>query len=122
MHFDTTAVTGFLQTCLAYGWIWGTTPVTLVDLAQTRPTGFWDWPYISEADDDNIWVYQAEWDPDKEGFILNIKVDQTASLIFSNFDHPPTAYSGGAVFSQLTAFEDDYRLRLDPGSYQLVIT
>jgi hypothetical protein len=92
------------------------------DLADARNPGFWDTPFISNADDDNIWVYQAEWDPVKEGFILNIKVDQTATLTFSNFDSAPTAYAGGLVLQQLTTEgSDDYTLTLSPGSYNIVI-
>jgi len=101
---------------------WGTIPITTRDLADARSPDFWDAPYISSADDDNIWVYQAEWDPVKEGFILNIEVDQTATLTFSNFDSLPIAYLGGTQFAQLElAGGDDYTLSLEPGTYQLVI-
>ncbi|MHA1944345.1 MAG: linalool dehydratase/isomerase domain-containing protein, partial [Candidatus Thorarchaeota archaeon] len=101
---------------------WGTIPTTMKDLASARSTEFWDTPFISKADDDNIWVYQAEWDSVKEGFILNIKVDQTATLTFSNFDSTPTAYAGGIVLQQLTAAGvADYTLTLNPGSYNIVI-
>jgi len=100
---------------------WGTLPVTIRDLADARPTEFWDYPFISAADDDNIWVYQAEWDPVKEGFILNIKVDQAATLTFSNFDSAPTAYAGGLVLQQLELDGSDYTLSLSPGSYNIVI-
>ena len=91
------------------------------DLASARSTEFWDTPFISEADDDNIWVYQAEWDPVNEGFILNIKVDQTATLTFSNFDSVPTAFAGGVVLQQLELDGSDYTLSLSPGSYNIVI-
>jgi hypothetical protein len=92
------------------------------NLASARTTEFWDYPYISAADDERIWVYQAEWDPVKEGFILNIEVDQTATLTFSNFDSLPIAYLGGTQFAQLElAGGDDYTLSLEPGTYQLVI-
>jgi hypothetical protein len=101
---------------------WGTIPVTTRDLADARSSDFWDTPYISSADDDNIWVYQAEWDPVKEGFILNIEVDQTATLTFSNFDSLPIAYRGGSQFAQLElAGGSDYTLSLEPGTYHLVI-
>ena len=101
---------------------WGTIPVTTRDLADARSSDFWDTPYISSADDDNIWVYQAEWDPVKEGFILNIEVDQTATLTFSNFDSLPIAYRGGSQFAQLElAGRSDYTLSLEPGTYHLVI-
>lgn len=101
---------------------WGTIPTTMNDLASARSADFWDTPFISNADDDNIWVHQAEWDPVKEGFILNIKVDQAATLTFSNFDSAPTAYAGGVVFQQLTtAGSGDYALTLSPGSYNIVI-
>lgn len=122
MHWDTSALEPFLETSLAYGWIWGTSPVTLNDLVVSRPAAFWDYPYISEADDESIWVYQAEWDSEKEGFILNIKVDQTATLTFSNFDSLPTAYSAGVALSPLELVSgNDYTLTLQPGSYHLVI-
>jgi hypothetical protein len=101
---------------------WGTIPTTTKDLADARDSGFWNTPYISAADDDNIWVYQAEWDPVEEAFILKIKVDQTAILTFSNFDSTPTAYAGGVVLQQLTAPSGtDYTLTLNPGSYNIVI-
>ncbi|MFW9981712.1 MAG: hypothetical protein ACFFE3_07335, partial [Candidatus Thorarchaeota archaeon] len=79
-------------------------------------------PYISEADDDAIWVYQAQWDDEKSGFILNIRVDSTAELTFSNFQDVPTAFSGGVSIGELTAGSGgDYILTLQPGAYQLVI-
>jgi hypothetical protein len=93
-----------------------------MDVEAARPTGFWDWPYISAADDDNIWVYQAEWDSAKDGFVLNIRVDQEATLTFSNFASAPTAYSGGVAFADLVASGSDYTLTLTPGTYYLVIT
>jgi hypothetical protein len=101
---------------------WGTIPTTTRDLGDARDSGFWETPYISAADDDNIWVYQAEWDPVKEGFILSIKVDQTATLTFSNFDSQPLAYRHGSQFAQLEPTGgDDYTLSLEPGLYHLVI-
>ncbi|MFX0107135.1 MAG: hypothetical protein ACFE7R_02535 [Candidatus Hodarchaeota archaeon] len=122
MHFDTMALEPFLQPIVGFGYLWANTPVTIKDVTDARLSGFWDYPYISAADDANIWVYQAEWDPVKEGFILNIKVDTTATLTFSNFDSQPTAYRGG---NQLTTLESagggDYTLSLQPGTYQLVI-
>jgi hypothetical protein len=122
MHWDTTAVEPFLQSSMAYGWIWATVPVSVRDLGDSRPTQFWNYPYISQADDDNIWVYQARWDPIKQGFILNIRVDKTATLTFSNFESVPTAYSGGYSLGQLTATGADYTLTLSPGTYHLVLT
>ncbi|MHA1908879.1 MAG: hypothetical protein ACW98Y_16375, partial [Candidatus Thorarchaeota archaeon] len=121
MHWNTMDIEPFLQSSLAYGWIWATTPTTMMDLAEPRPTEFWDYPYISAADDDNIWVYQAEWDPVNNGFVLNIQVDQAATLTFSNFDTTPTAYSGGISLGDLTASGADYILSLEPGTYHLVI-
>ncbi len=100
---------------------WGTFPVTIRDLADARPTEFWNYPFISAADDNNIWVYQAEWDPVKGGFILNIQVDQAATLTFSNFGSVPTAYAGGVVLQQLELDGSDYTLSLSPGSYNIVI-
>ena len=100
---------------------WGTFPVTIRDLADARPTEFWNYPFISAADDNNIWVYQAEWDPVKGGFILNIQVDQAATLTFSNFSSAPTAYAGGVVLQQLELDGSDYTLSLVPGSYNIVI-
>ncbi len=101
--------------------MWGTLPVTMRDLADARPAEYWDYPYISAADDDRIWVYQAEWDHEKSAFILNIEVDQTATLTFSNFDSAPTAYAGGLVLQQLTQAGLDYTLTLSPGAYNIVI-
>ena len=121
MHWDTMAIEPFLQSSMAYGWLWATVPVTIKDLGDPRPAEFWGYPYISQADDDRMWVYQAQWDPDKEGFILNVRVDQTATLTFSNFGSVPTAYSGGRSLAQLTASGSDYMLTLNPGTYHLVI-
>ncbi len=121
MHYDTSSATSFLQTSVAYAELWANTPTTMVDLADARPAAFWDYPYISAADDENVWVYRAEWDPVKEGFILSIQVDQAATLTFSNFDSAPSAYSGGVVLSELTAAGLDYTLDLAPGTYHLVI-
>jgi hypothetical protein len=122
MYYDFSSLDPFLSTVLSGFSVWSTLPVTVRDLADARPTGFWNYPYISAADDNNIWVYQAEWDPDKSGFILNIRVDTSAELTFSNFQNAPTAYSGGVSIGDLTvASGDDYTLNLQPGSYQLVI-
>ena len=121
LHFDTMSLEPFLQTVMAFGWIWAQCPVSIKDLADARSTEFWDYPYISDADDDNIWVYQAQWDSIKSGFILNIRVDQTAALTFSNFNDTPTAYSGGVVFQELAPSGEDYTITLSPGTYQLVI-
>ncbi|MHA2172307.1 MAG: hypothetical protein ACXAB7_20745, partial [Candidatus Kariarchaeaceae archaeon] len=65
MHYNTQALDPFLQPIVGFTRLWSYTPVTIVDLTDARPTGFWDYPYISAADDDSIWVYQAEWDPVK---------------------------------------------------------
>ena len=121
MHYDTSSATSFLQTSVAYAELWANTPTTLVDLADARPTAFWDYPYISAADDENIWVYRAEWDPIKEGFVLSIQVDQAATLTFSNFDANPTANTGGISVGDWTGSGDDYILSLNPGTYHLVI-
>ena len=122
MYYDASSLDSFLSAVLSGFTVWSGVPVTVRDLADARPTGFWDYPYISAADDDNIWVYQAQWDPDKSGFILNIKVDSTSTLTFSNFDSLPIAYRGGSQFAQLeTAGGGDYTLSLAPGTYQLVI-
>jgi len=121
MHYDTMSLEPFLQSVLAFGWIWATTPVTIRSLADARPADFWGYPYISHADDDSVWVYQAQWDPAKAGFILNIRVDHPSTLVFSNFDHVPTAYSGGAFLAQLTASGADYSMSLQPGTYNIVI-
>lgn len=124
MHYEDSmaSVMKALEPVLTGLCTWGTIPTTMRDLADVRPTEFWDQPYISAADDENIWVHQAEWDPVKEGFILNIKVDQTATLTFSNFDSQPLAYRHGSQFAQLEpAGGDDYTLSLEPGLYHLVI-
>jgi hypothetical protein len=121
LYYDTASLEPFLQAVLAFGWIWGTTPVTIRNLADARPSAFWGYPYISHADDDNMWVYQAQWNPVKEGFVLNIRVDQLSTLTFSNFDHVPTAYSGGSAMAQLTTSGADYTLSLQPGTYNIVI-
>jgi hypothetical protein len=121
MHFDTTSLEPFLQPVLAFGWIWAHAPVTIIDVTDARPAEFWDYPYISEADDDNIWVYQAEWDAEKHAFILNIHVDESATLTFSNFEHAPMAYASGISLGQLSGSGSDYNLVLSPGTYQLVI-
>lgn len=122
MFYDTSSLFNFLMPVLAVLEIWATIPNNIRDLADPRPTDFWNYPYISEADDQNIWVYQAQWDLDKTAFILNIKVDHTASLTFDNFDYIPKAYSGGSLIATLTpAGLDDYSLTLQPGVYNLVI-
>jgi hypothetical protein len=122
MHYDGSSFDAFLSPILSGFTLWSTLPVTVRDLADPRSEEFWDYPFISQADDDNIWVYQARWDPAKSGFILNIRVDSTAQLTFSNFDTTPTAYSGGYPIGDLTAAGSDYTLTLQPGIYQLVIT
>ncbi len=122
MHYDGSSLDPFLSPVLSGFSVWSTLPVTVRDLADARPTEFWNYPYISAADDNSIWVYQAEWDSDKSGFILNIKVDSTADLTFSNFNSLPTAYRGGSQFAQLEAAGGgNYTLFLAPGTYQLVI-
>lgn len=121
LHYDTASLSAFLESVLSVGRIWAECPVSIKDLATPRPTEFWDNPYISSADDNHIWVYQAEWDAQKEAFILNIRVDQTATLTFSNFESVPTAYAGGTSLGQLTPSGDTYQLTLNSGVYQLVI-
>ncbi|TFH26596.1 MAG: hypothetical protein E4G98_06905 [Promethearchaeota archaeon] len=123
MHYDTSDFIAFLAPVLSVLRIWATTPFTVNDLVTPRPAEFWNYPYISQADDDSIWVYQAQWDPapEKSAFILNLKVDQVATLTFSNFDHVPTAYSRGDSLGELTVSGSDYTLALTPGSYNLVI-
>jgi hypothetical protein len=121
LYYDASSLDPFLSAVLSGFTLWSTLPVTMRDLANSRPAEFWNYPYISAADDHNIWVYQAQWDPVKSGFILNIKVDNTAELTFSNFSSVPTAYSGGISIGSLTASGSDYILTLQPGSYQLVI-
>jgi hypothetical protein len=121
MHWNTLTLEPFLESSLAYGWIWATVPVSVVDIAESRPAAFWEYPYISAADDEYIWVYQAEWDPAKEGFILNIQVDQKATLTFSNFATIPNAYATGIIQQELSEVGDTYILTLEPGLYHLVI-
>ena len=121
LYYDTSALYTLLQPVLAGFRIWSTTPPTIRDLATPRPAAFWNYPYISSADDEKIWVYQAEWDPVKSGFILNVKVDSTASITFSNFGSAPSAYSGGSILSNLTPSGGNYTLTLTPGDYNLVI-
>ncbi|NWF96112.1 MAG: hypothetical protein HXY34_08205 [Candidatus Thorarchaeota archaeon] len=121
MHFDTSAALPFLQVPLAFGSLWATTPVTVRMLADARPTEFWSYPYISQADDENIWIYQAVWDSQKSAFILNIQVDRPATLRFDNFAHTPRAYSGGAAIAELSAVGGGHTLTLQPGTYNLVI-
>jgi hypothetical protein len=122
MHYDGSAFDTLLSPVFSGFSVWSTLPVTVRDLAQPRPTEFWNYPYISAADDDNIWVYQARWDPIKAGFILNIQVDKTATLTFSNFNSTPTAYTLYRSLGELTASGSDYVLTLQPGTYQIVIT
>ena len=121
MYYDTSSLFTFLQPVLAALGILATTPVTVRDLADARPAAFWEYPFISQADDDKIWVYYAEYDAINSVFLLNIKVDQTANIIFSNFDHIPQAYDGGSLTTYLTPSGPDYTLTLQPGSYNLVI-
>ncbi|MBD3405811.1 MAG: hypothetical protein GF411_06740 [Candidatus Lokiarchaeota archaeon] len=121
MYFDTSSLEPFLQSVLAFGYIWANNEVSIRDLVDSRQNEFWDYPYISEADDSHIWVYQAEWDESKSGFILNLRVDQTATLTFANFDHAPHAFLGGNIFSELSATSQGYELTLNPGLYNLVI-
>jgi hypothetical protein len=124
MHYEDSlaSVMKALEPVLTGLCTWGRIPTTMRDLADARSTEFWAYPFISTADDDNIWVYQAEWDPVKEGFILNIEVDQTATLTFSNFDSLPIAYRGGSQFAQLEPTGgSDYVISLEPGLYHLVI-
>jgi len=122
MYYDGSPLDPFLSTIFSMCAVWTTLPVSVRDLADSRSAEFWDYPYISAADDGNIWVYQAQWDPVKSGFILNIKVDQTATLTFSNFDSLPIAHRGSTQYAQLEAVGGgDYTLSLTPGTYQLVI-
>jgi len=121
MYVDTSSLEPFLESVLSFGYIWAKMPVTIRDLGDARPTDFWNYPYISAADDDYIWVYQAQWDPEKQGFILNVRVDQTATLTFSNFQSQPTAYLHGVPLTTLTASGSDFTLTLEPGIYQIVI-
>ncbi len=123
MHYEEgiTSIMKAFEPVVTFTTTWGTIPTTMRDLGDARPAEFWDYPFISEADDDSIWVYQAEWDEDKHAFILTIEVDQTATLTFSNFDSAPTAYAGGIALQQLASVGSDYTLTLSPGTYNLVI-
>ena len=121
MYYDTSSLFTFLQPVLAALGIWATTPITVRDLADARPSAFWDYPFISQADDDKIWVYYAEYDVTNSVFLLNIKVDQTANVTFSNFDHVPQAYDGGSLTTYLTPSGLNYTLTIQPGSYNMVI-
>jgi hypothetical protein len=121
MHYNTMDLEPFLQPVMAFGSIWAHAPVTIMDLTDARLPEFWEYPYISEADDSKIWVYQAEWDPDKEAFILNIRVDSPASLVFSNFESTPTAYANGISTGEFQQAVSGYELSLEAGSYLLVI-
>lgn len=121
MHYDTMAIEPFMQPVLAIGKILANTPVTIRDLATPRTTDFWNYPFINSADDDRIWVYQAIYDAENSAFILNVEVDQTATLSFSNFASQPTAYSYGQPLSVLSSSGADYVLTLNPGSYNIVI-
>ncbi|MFX1485107.1 MAG: hypothetical protein ACFFCP_18155, partial [Promethearchaeota archaeon] len=103
MYYDASSLNPLLSNVLSGFSVWSESSVTVRDLADARPVEFWGYPYISAADDDNIWVYQARWDPDKSGFILNIQVDSTAELTFSNFQNTPTAFSGGISIGELNA-------------------
>ena len=121
MYFDTSSFVGFLQVPLAFGYLWAHAPVNIRDLADSRPSAFWNYPYISQADDDGIWVYQAVWDNEKNAFILNVRADTAATLTFSNFDHVPTAYAGGVSLGALEQVGAQYTLTLSPGTYNIVI-
>jgi hypothetical protein len=121
MHYDTSAIEPFMEPVLAIGKILANTPVTIRDLATPRAGEFWDYPFISSADDDRIWVYQSVYDAENSAFILNVDVDERATLTFSNFDSAPKAYSYSQPFSELVEVGEDYVLTLDPGSYNLVI-
>jgi hypothetical protein len=121
MYYDTSSLFTFLQPVLAALGIWSTTPITVRDLADARPAAFWEYPFISQADDENIWVYYAKWDAVNSVFLLNIKVDSTANLTFSNFDHVPVAYEGESQVISLGISGSDYNLTLQPGSYNLVV-
>lgn len=68
-----------------------------------------------------MWVYQAVYDVENSAFILNIEIDNTATLTFSNFDSQPTAYSHSKQLCELTEIGEDYVLTLEPGTYNLVI-
>ncbi len=121
MHYDTMAIEPFMEPVLAIGKLLSKTPVTIRELATPRATQFWGYPFISSADDDSLWVYQAVYDAENSAFILNVEVEETATLKFSNFDSQPTVYSYGQPLFELTKIGDDYVLTLDPGTYNLVI-
>ncbi len=122
MYFDASDLEPFLTPVASFGWIYGHSSYTIKDITEARSAEFWDYPYISAADDSSIWVYQAVWDEHKNAFILNIKVDQAATLSFSNFESTPTAYISGLRFSELVlSGEGLYDLILSPGTYQIVI-
>ncbi|MCK5239641.1 MAG: hypothetical protein KAR33_08855, partial [Candidatus Thorarchaeota archaeon] len=123
MHYEEgmTSIMKAFEPVVTFTTTWGTIPTTMRDLGDARPAEFWDYPFISEADDDSIWVFQAEWDEDKHAFILTIEVDQTATLTFSNFDSAPTAYAGGIALQQLASVGSGHTLTLNPGTYNLVI-
>jgi len=121
MHFDTSHLMSFLMPVLSGFAIWSTTPNTVKGLATPRDPSFWSTPYISQAEDDKIWVYQAQWDPAKDAFILNIKVDQTATLTFTNFNGTPKAYSNSRLLTALTDAGSNHTLTLSPGTYNIVI-
>jgi hypothetical protein len=121
MHYDTMAVEPFMQPVLAIGKILAKTSVTIRDFATPRTTAFWDYPFISSADDDNIWVYQAVYDAENSAFILNVEVDKTTTLTLSNFGSQPTAYLNSRPFFDLVKAGQDFVLTLEPGTYNLVI-
>jgi len=121
MHYDTMAIEPFMQPVLAIGKLLAKTPVTIRDLATPRSSEFWDYPFIGSADDDRIWIYQALYDADNSAFILNIEVEETATLTFSNFNSQPTAYSNNRPLFDLSEAGTDYILTLEPGIYNLVI-
>jgi hypothetical protein len=122
LHYNTVSLAGLAQPVLANGWIWAHAPITIEDMLDARPTEFWDYPYISEADDSDIWVYQAKWDPVNDGFVLNLRVDAASTLTFSNFDSLPIAYLvGGQNIPLESAGSGLYSLDLNPGIYQMVI-
>ena len=121
MHYNTMAIEPFMQPVLAIGKMLAKSPVTIRDLATPRTAEFWNYPFISSADDDSIWVYQAVYDVENSAFILNVEIDETATLTFSNFGSQPTAYSYGQPIFDLAEVGGEYILTLTPGSYNLVI-
>ncbi len=121
MHYNTMANESFMQPVLAIGKILAKTSVTIRDLATPRTTAFWDYPFISSADDDKIWVYQAVYDSENSAFILNVEIDKTTTLTFSNFCSQPIAYSNSQPFFELVEDGGDYVLTLELGLYNLVI-